>query len=38
VAELCARAVPTIRVPMTSGARTIFIGMILRKNQGINPG
>ena len=37
VAEVCARAVPTIRLPKTNDARTIFIGMILRKGQGLHP-
>lgn len=38
VAEVCARAVPTTRLPKTNEARTIFIGMILRKGQGVHPG
>jgi|SRR5882724_8001265 len=38
VAEVCARAVPTIRLPKTNEARTIFIGIILRKSQGMHPG
>jgi hypothetical protein len=38
VAEVCARAVPTIRLPKTTEARMIFIAVILRKGQGVNPG
>ena len=38
VAEVCARAVPTIRLPKTSEVGTIFIAIILRKGQGVDPG
>jgi hypothetical protein len=38
VAEVCARAAATIRLPKTNEARTIFIGIILRKSQGVHPG
>jgi hypothetical protein len=38
VAEVCARAVPTIRLPKTNDARMIFIDVILRKGQGVHPG
>ena len=38
VAEVCARAVPTIRLPKTSEARMIFIAIILRKGQGVERG
>jgi hypothetical protein len=38
VAEVCARAVPTMRLPKTNEARTIFIDIILRKGQDVYPG
>jgi hypothetical protein len=36
-AEVCARAVPTIRLPKTNEARTIFIAIILRRGPGRAP-
>ena len=38
VAEVCARDVPTMRLPKTSEVRMIFIAIILRKGQGVHPG
>src|SRR4029077_14174561 len=38
VAEVCARAVPTMRLPKTSEVGMIFIAIILRKGQGVHPG
>src|SRR4029077_16273235 len=38
VAEVCARAVPTTRLPKTREARMIFFAVILRKGRGVDPG
>jgi len=37
-AEVCARAVPTIRLPKTNEARMTFIAIILRRGRGVHPG
>jgi hypothetical protein len=38
VEEVCARAVPTIRLPKTSEGRMIFIAIILQEGRGSHPG
>jgi len=38
LAEVCARAVPTTRLPNTNETRMILIRIILRKSQGVHPG